>query len=51
MLRHAPWFFYDPKHQEYLDKLLSVFSVDALLVQPFAPQTLIDTIEALSSSG
>jgi len=43
--------FYDPKHQEYLDKLLSMFSVDAVLVQPFDPQALVEIIEALSTNG
>jgi AmiR/NasT family two-component response regulator len=41
--------FYNPKHQEYLDKLLNVFSVDAILVQPFEPQQLIDAIETLGT--
>lgn len=43
--------FYDSKHQEYLDKLLSMFSVDAVLVQPFDPQALVETIEALPTKG
>ena len=42
---------YDPKHQDYLDKLLKVFSVDAILAQPVAPLALVETIEVLSSNG
>jgi len=41
---------YDTKHQVYLDKLLKVFSVDAILAQPVAPLSLVETIEAFSTN-
>ena len=42
--------FYNPKHQEYLDKLLTVFSVDAVLMQPVTPQMLVETIDAFAAN-
>lgn len=42
---------YERKHREYVDKLLGVFSVDAILEQPVTPETLVDSIEALSVDG
>ena len=42
--------FYDPKHQKYLDKLLAVFSVDAVLMQPITPQILVEAIDAFAAT-
>jgi hypothetical protein len=37
--------FYDPKHKEYLDKLLNVFSIDVILEQPINLDNLLNAVE------
>jgi DNA-binding NtrC family response regulator len=37
--------FYDPKHKEYLDKLLNIFSIDVVLEQPIDLDSLLNAVE------
>jgi len=37
--------FYDPKHKEYLDKLLNVFPIDVVLEQPIDLDSLLNAVE------